>query len=177
MATVSLPPQLTSFTGRTDDLVEIVTLLTDPTCRLLTLVGPGGIGKTRLAIQSAAEAQSHFQDGVCFVALQPVSSTDFLVPALADALHLTFYGPESPRTQLLHYLRPKELLLVLDNFEHLLDDVALLTEILEGASHIKLLATSREALNVREEWVRAVTTMRVLRRRPVICRACPSGTR
>jgi predicted ATPase/DNA-binding CsgD family transcriptional regulator len=161
MATVSLPPQLTSFTGRTDDLVEIVTLLTDPTCRLLTLVGPGGIGKTRLAIQSAAEAQSHFQDGVCFVALQPVSSTDFLVPALADALHLTFYGPESPRTQLLHYLRPKELLLVLDNFEHLLDDVALLTEILEGASHIKLLATSREALNVREEWVRAVTTMRV----------------
>jgi predicted ATPase/DNA-binding CsgD family transcriptional regulator len=161
MATAHLPPQLTSFVGRTDDVVEIVTLLADPACRLLTLVGPGGIGKTRLAIQAAAEAQSHFKDGVCFVALQPVSSTDFLVPALADALHLTLYGPESPRSQLFHYLRPKELLLVLDNLEHLLDGVALLTEILEGAPQIKLLVTSREALNVREEWVRAVTAMRV----------------
>ena len=161
MTTVSLPPQLTSFVGRTDDLVEIATLLTEPACRLLTLVGPGGIGKTRLAIQAAAEAQSHFEDGVCFVALQPVSSTDFLVSALADALHLTFYGQESPRSQLFHYLRSKELLLVLDNFEYLFDDVALLTEILEAAPRIKLLVTSRETLNVHEEWVRAVAAMQV----------------
>jgi predicted ATPase/DNA-binding CsgD family transcriptional regulator len=161
MVTVSLPLQLTSFIGRTDDLVGIVTLLTDPACRLLTLVGPGGIGKTRLAIQAAAEAQSHFKDGVCFVALQPVISTDFLVPSLVDALGLTFYGPESPRSQLLHHLHPKNLLLVLDNFEHLLDDVALLTEILEAGPQLKLLITSRETLNVREEWVRAVTALRV----------------
>jgi predicted ATPase/DNA-binding CsgD family transcriptional regulator len=161
MATVTLPPQLTSFVGRTNDLVEIAALLTEPACRLLTLVGPGGIGKTRLAIQAVTEAQSHFEEGVCFVALQPVSSTDFLVPALADALHLTFYGQESPRSQLFHYLRSKELLLVLDNFEHLLDDVALLTEILEAAPRIKLLVTSRETLNVREEWVREVVAMQV----------------
>jgi predicted ATPase/DNA-binding NarL/FixJ family response regulator len=161
MTTVSLPPQLTSFVGRTGDLSEIATLLSDPACRLLTLVGPGGIGKTRLAIQVAAEAQSHFGDGICFVALQPVGSTDFLVPALADALQLTFYGQESPRSQLFHYLRSKQLLLVLDNFEHLLDDVALLTEILEAAPQIKLLVTSRETLNVHEEWVRAVTAMQV----------------
>jgi predicted ATPase/DNA-binding CsgD family transcriptional regulator len=163
MTAVSLPPQLTSFIGRADDLIEIVTLLSDPACRLLTLVGPGGIGKTRLAIQAAAEVQNHFGDGVCFVGLQPVSSIDFLVPALADALHLTFFGQESPRSQLFHYLRAKELLLVLDNFEHLLDDVALLTEILEAAPHIKLLVTSRETLNVREEWVREVAAMQVPR--------------
>jgi predicted ATPase/DNA-binding CsgD family transcriptional regulator len=161
MTAVNLPPQLTSFVGRADDVVDVVALLADPACRLLTLVGPGGIGKTRLAIQAAAEAQRYFEDGVCFVALQPVSSTDFLVPTLADALHLTFYGPESPRTQLLDRLHPKELLLVLDNFEHLLDGVALLTAILESAPRVKLLVTSRETLNVREEWVRAVTAMQV----------------
>jgi predicted ATPase len=163
MTTVSLPPQLTSFIGRADDLVEIATLLADPACRLMTLIGPGGIGKTRLAIQAAAEAQSHFKDGVCFVGLQPVSSTDFLVPALADALQLTFYGQESPRAQLFHYVSPRNLLLVLDNFEHLLDGVALLIEILEAAPQIKLLVTSRETLNVREEWVREVAAMQVPR--------------
>jgi predicted ATPase/DNA-binding CsgD family transcriptional regulator len=161
MTAVSLPPQLTSFVGRTDELVEVVALLADPTCRLLTLVGPGGIGKTRLAVQAAAEAQGHFGEGVCFAALQPLGSTDFLVSALAEALGLTFYGQESPRAQLLHYVSPRNLLLVLDNFEHLLDDVGLLTEILGAAPRIRLLVTSREALNVREEWVRTVTAMQV----------------
>jgi predicted ATPase/DNA-binding CsgD family transcriptional regulator len=163
MAAADLPPQLTSFIGRTNELVEIAALLADPTCRLLTLVGPGGIGKTRLALQTAADAQSHFADGVCFVALQPVSSTAFLVQAFADALHLTFYGPEVPRLQLLRWLRPQKLLIVVDNFEHLLDDVTLVTEIVEAAPGVKLLVTSRERLNVREEWVREIGGMRVPR--------------
>jgi predicted ATPase len=161
MTRPNLPLQPTPFVGRVDELAEIMALLVDPACRLLTLVGPGGIGKTRLALQAAAGAQSHFADGVCFVPLQPVTSTAFLIPAFADALHLTFYGPEAPRFQLLEWLRPKKLLIVVDNFEHLLDDVALLTETVETAPGVKLLVTSRETLNVREEWVREVDPMRV----------------
>jgi predicted ATPase/DNA-binding NarL/FixJ family response regulator len=161
MAVPGLPLQPTPFVGRVDELAEIAALLVDPACRLLTLVGPGGIGKTRLALQAAADAQSHFADGVCFVALQPVTSTEFLVQAFADALHLAFYGTETPRLQLLRWLRPQQRLIVVDNFEHLLDDVALLTEIMEAAPGVKLLVTSRETLNVREEWVREVGGMRV----------------
>jgi predicted ATPase len=161
MAVPGLPLQPTPFVGRVDELAEIAALLVDPACRLLTLVGPGGIGKTRLALQAAADAQSHFADGVCFVALQPVTSTEFLVQAFADALHLAFYGTETPRLQLLRWLRPQQRLIVVDNFEHLLDDVALLTEIMEAAPGVKLLVTSRETLNVREEWVREVRGMRV----------------
>jgi predicted ATPase/DNA-binding CsgD family transcriptional regulator len=161
VTTFHLPLQPTPFVGRADELAEIATLLADPACRLLTLVGPGGVGKTRLALQAAADAQSHFADGVRFVALQPVTSTEFLVSAFADALGLTFYGPESPRLQLLKWLRPKSLLIVVDNFEHLLDDVALPTEIVETAPGVKLLVTSRETLNVREEWIREVRGMLV----------------
>jgi predicted ATPase len=163
VAARNLPLQPTSFIGRTDELAEIGALLADPVCRMLTLVGPGGVGKTRLALQAAAEAQDQFADGACFVALQPVTSTEFLVPAMADALHLTFYGPENPRTRLLQRLRDQDLLLVVDNFEHLLDDVTLVTEIVEAAPGVKLLVTSRETLNVREEWVREIGGMRVPR--------------
>jgi predicted ATPase/DNA-binding CsgD family transcriptional regulator len=161
MANPNLPLQPTPFVGRTDELADITALLADPACRLLTLVGPGGIGKTRLAIEAASEAQDLFPDGVWFAALQPVTSTVFLVSALADALSLAFYGQEDPRTQLLHWLRPKTLLLVADNFEHLLDDANLLTEIVETAPRVKLLVTSRERLNLREEWVRTVPAMAV----------------
>lgn len=161
VSTSSLPVQPTSFVGRVDELADIANLLTEPTCRLLTLIGPGGIGKTRLAIRVAEEMHHHFADGVWFAALQPVDSSDFLVSALADALHLSFYGPEDPRIQLLHQLQPKELLLVVDNFEHLLDGVDLLTAIVQTAPRVKLLVTSRELLNVREEWVREVRSLRV----------------
>jgi predicted ATPase/DNA-binding CsgD family transcriptional regulator len=161
MANPNLPLQPTPFVGRTDELADITALLADPACRLLTLVGPGGIGKTRLAIQAASEAQDLFPDGVWFAALQPVSSTALLVSALVDALSLPIYGQEDPRTRLLHWLRPKALLLVADNFEHLLDDAILLSEIVETAPAVKLLVTSRETLNVREEWVRTVRPMSV----------------
>lgn len=161
MSVLALPVQPTSFVGRAADLAEIAALLADPACRLLTLTGPGGVGKTRLAIQTAAQAQERFADGVCFAALQPVTSTEFLVPALADALHLKFFGSDPLRTQVLRHLQSQELLLVLDNFEHLLEGVGLLTDLLEHTPRVKLLVTSREALNVREEWVRVVGAMPV----------------
>src|SRR5215471_3449276 len=101
------PPQPMPFIGRSADLAEIGSLLATPTCRLLTLLGPGGIGKTRLAIEAATASLGLFTDGAGFVALQPLRSTDLLVSAIADALRLPHAGQTDPHPQLGHYLRDK----------------------------------------------------------------------
>ncbi len=115
------------------ELAAIRTHLSNSKCRLLTLVGPGGVGKTRLAARAAASNKGAFLHGVYFVRLAPVRSVEFVVPAIADALKLSLSDPADPRRALLDYLREKELLLVLDGFEHLLDGVRLLSEILGAA--------------------------------------------
>jgi predicted ATPase/DNA-binding SARP family transcriptional activator len=153
----NLPPQSTPFIGREDELAEITGRLTDPTCRLLTLVGPGGIGKTRLAL-AAAERQLDpvsFPNGVYFVSLAPISGAEFMISTLADALNISFFGQTEPKTQLLNYLRGKQLLLALDNFEHLLAEQGtdLLSGILSTAFQVKILVTSRVRLHLQEEWV------------------------
>jgi predicted ATPase/DNA-binding CsgD family transcriptional regulator len=148
----NLPPVSTSFVGRQAELSEIAHLLADPACRLLTLVGPGGIGKTRLAVESAKLQQDAFSNGVYLISLQPLASPDFIIPAIAEALHFQFYPGGEPKQQLLDYLREKSLLLVLDNFEHLLDGVGLVSDILASAPAVYMLATSRERLNLVEEW-------------------------
>jgi predicted ATPase/DNA-binding CsgD family transcriptional regulator len=153
MTAHNLPSQPTTFIGRENELAEIASLLYDPGCRLLTLVGPGGIGKTRLSLAVAYDVLDEFPDGVCFAPLQPLTSPDFIVPTVADALHFAFYGEQDPKSQLLSYLRDKHLLLVLDNFEHVMDGAGLLPEMLEAAPGVKLLVTSRERLSLREEWV------------------------
>jgi predicted ATPase/DNA-binding NarL/FixJ family response regulator len=138
----------TPFVGRLRELTEIASRLNDPNCRLLTLVGPGGIGKTRLALESARQFPEAY-----FVPLQPLTSSDFIISALADAIGFQFYSGSDPKQQLLDYLREKSWLLVLDNFEQLLDGATLLSEILAAAGNLRLLVTSRERLNLVEEWV------------------------
>ena len=144
---------LSPFVGRTQELEEIAVRLADPHCRLLTLTGLGGSGKTRLAIEASRVVAAHFPHGTVFVGLQPLPRSDLLVPTIAQALGLTFYGQSEPQQQLLDHLREKTLLLLLDNFEHLLDGSALITALLAYAPGVKIVVTSREVLNVREEWL------------------------
>jgi predicted ATPase/DNA-binding XRE family transcriptional regulator len=147
----SPPVPLTSFIGRERELREIHQLLAR--ARLVTVVGAGGAGKTRLVLEASRGQSAKFADGVHFVALAGVASSSLLSSTLGTVLRLSFYGSEDPRLQLVRYLRDRELLLVLDNFEHLLDDSGLLTEILSGASGVRILVTSRERMNLHEEWV------------------------
>ena len=145
-----LPTPATPFIGRIQELRDIAALLADPACRLLTLLGPGGIGKTRLALEAARQWSS--PDGVYFVPLQSLMSADLIITAIADALSLQLYSRSEPQQQLLDYLRDKALLLVLDNFEHLLVGAPWLSDVLSAAPAVKLLITSRERLNLIEAW-------------------------
>lgn len=158
--TAQLPRQPTPFIGRSQELAEIADLLTNPTCRLLTLIGPGGIGKTRLALEAASRSAA-IVDRVVFVTLQSVPDRDMIVPTIAESLQFALSGSADPRVQLLNFLRDKNLLLVIDNFEHVLDGVDLLTDLLQAAPELKLLVTSREVLNVQEEWLYSVRGMDV----------------
>jgi predicted ATPase/transcriptional regulator with XRE-family HTH domain len=149
----NLPSMLTPFIGRESELAAIDQLLRDPQCRLITLTGSGGIGKTRLAIEVASRHRNLFPDGTWFIPLAPLNKTEFLIPTIADTLSFRFQDLVKPRDQLLGYLREKRALLILDNIEHLLDGIELLPEILECSPQVKLLVTSRERLNLRSEWV------------------------
>jgi predicted ATPase/DNA-binding CsgD family transcriptional regulator/Tfp pilus assembly protein PilF len=145
------PASLTPFFGRKKELQSIASLLQDPACRLLALVGPGGIGKTRLAVEASQAAQELFRDGVVFIELQPLSSGDLLPITLLDALGLS-HAQEDPLIQLAGFLADRQLLLVMDNFEHLLSWSDLLTRLLVSSPGLKLLVTTRTALNLQEEW-------------------------
>jgi predicted ATPase/DNA-binding SARP family transcriptional activator len=153
-AIVNLPSVPTPFIGREDELAALNEILADTNVRLVTIVGPGGIGKTRLALE-AGESASHdgkaiFKHGVVFVELAPLSSTDQIIPAIAEALNLRL---EEGVHQLHLYLSQKQILLILDNFDHLLDGVNLVAEILHIAPGVQVLATSRERLQLRDEYV------------------------
>src|SRR5258708_34528409 len=155
----NLPSDAAPFVDRVSDVSNITGQLNDASCRLLPLVGPGGIGKTRLAIRAATSCAEQFDDGVYFVPLQPLDSPAFIVSAIIDVVSFQFGQGDDLKQQLLQYLREKALLLVLDNFEHLLDKAELLSELLAAAPDIKLLVTSREALKLQEEWLYRVRGM------------------
>jgi len=148
----NLPVQPTPFIGREKELSEIENLLKDPTCRLLTLVGPGGMGKTRLALEAASQQLGDYSNGVWFVPFVGVSSPEHMVSTLADSLKFSFYGPADPKVQILNYLKEKKMLLIMDNFEHLLNGAGLVSEILTTAHGVKCVVTSRELLKLKEEW-------------------------
>ncbi len=116
----NLPSQTTPFVGRQAELAILARLLADPAVRLVSIVALGGMGKTRLALEAAAAALPGFADGVFFVSLAPLQTAGAIVPAVAQALHFSFYDGGDPPQQLLDYLRTKDILLVLDNCEHLL---------------------------------------------------------
>ncbi|HEV2237285.1 MAG TPA: helix-turn-helix domain-containing protein [Ktedonobacterales bacterium] len=149
----SLPNPPTPFVGRSGELAHLQRLLDAPESRLITLVGPGGMGKTRLAVETASRNRAAFARGVHFVALAGVASADALLFAIADVLGCSFDGPAAPVTQLATSLRDQAVLLVLDNMEHLLDGAPVLAELMAGAPHLKVLVTSRERLNLQGEWV------------------------
>lgn len=171
MVAVNLPSQLTPFVGRNEDLDYIMNRLADPDCRLLTLAGQGGIGKTRLAMEAARRFDAEHGENtrnVYFVPLQGVGGPDCcVVPAIAESMELSIYQGIDPKPQLLKALREQSLLLVLDNFEHLLDEAGLLSEILAAAPGVKILTTSREALNLQEEWLYVVRGMAYPKEMPV----------
>ncbi len=149
----SLPRVLTPFIGREPELSALGRLLREPQCLLLTIVGSGGVGKTRLAIEAAGQCKDCFPDGAWFVPLAPLNSPALLVPAIAEALNFRFQDRANPKAELLRYLREKKALLLMDNAEHLLDGVDLFAEILRDCPGVKLLVTSRERLDLLSEWV------------------------
>lgn len=155
-----IPP--TQFVGRETELGQVIELLRDPACRLLTLVAAGGMGKTRLAIEVAGRLETDLVDGVCFVPFETVSSTDLMITAIADALNFTFLGQQDPKEQLFSYLANQQMLIIADNLEHLVDGAELLGELLENASETKVLATSRRILNLHAEWLYDVTGMSLM---------------
>lgn len=155
----NLPQQTTPFIGRTAVLTTLKKQLLDPAYRLVTIVGEGGVGKTRLALAAARETLRHFTQGAWFVSLAGDEETpQNLVPAIAHALHFTLQGEGTPLAQLLDYLRQKEVLLVLDNLEPFLKGARaattadLIQNILDNTPGVTLLLTSRERLNMQAEY-------------------------
>lgn len=155
----NLPLILTTFIGRNREIDDMKKLLSER--RLLTLVGPGGIGKTRLSLQFAAEVLDRYPHGVFFVTLEKVSSPEFIISAIADAMAFSFFGPVAPKQQLINYLREKRILLILDNFEHLVHGPFLLPGLLESCPGLKILITSQERLRLHGESVYKVQGLRI----------------
>ena len=157
------PSPTTPFVGRRAESDQILALLLKRESRLVTLLGPGGIGKTRIAIQMAQNLRSrkirHFLHGVAFIALGDVDSVETLVVALSTAVGLLLQQGDGPANQVIDFLHNKEALLVLDEFEHLVDTECLdfVVELLEHAPEVSLLVTSRSALKIPGEVLLPVT--------------------
>jgi len=147
----NLPQQVTEFIGREEELAEVRRLLNQT--RLITVIAPGGVGKTRLALQVAAEAIAEYPDGVFFIGLADLSSSDDILLEVAEAIGLGFSSDEDVQTQLLNYLANRQQLFIFDNFEHLIDGAGIVSAILRSASEVTVLATSRAKLNLSGETV------------------------
>jgi predicted ATPase/transcriptional regulator with XRE-family HTH domain len=148
MSPAELPAPATRLIGRSSELATLGSLLRGEDARLLVVTGPGGVGKTRLALQAAAAQRSAFRDGVAFVALAPLRDAALVVPTIAQALRLHERGGRTLLELLIDYLRPRHLLLVLDNFEHVAPAGQAVAALLASAPQLKLLITSRSVLHL-----------------------------
>jgi predicted ATPase/DNA-binding XRE family transcriptional regulator len=159
----NLPSPATPFVGREIELQQLVPRLHDPACRLLTLLGAGGFGKTRLALRLGELALAEpvlFPDGVFFMPLDGLEDSALVVPAVAAALDFSFHEQQAQDNQLLSHLAHKRLLLILDNAEEILDP-GLVDRILVRARAVKIVVTTREALHLEQEWTYPILGMRV----------------
>lgn len=155
----NLPAHTTGFVGRKQELEDLAFLLTDLNVRMITLLSPGGMGKTRLALAVAEQQLSNYVDGVYFVRLASLDSVDSIVPAITSTINLSFRPGIDPLTQLLDYVKTCEILFVLDNYEHLLDGANVVTAILHAAPLVQIIVTSRERLYLSGETIYLVGAM------------------
>jgi predicted ATPase/transcriptional regulator with XRE-family HTH domain len=155
----NVPPTFTSLVGREQDTSTLCTLLQRPDIRLVTLCGPGGVGKTRLAIQVAREIQASFKDGICFVSLAEVSNPALVIPTIAETLRVPESGKLSLAEQVKAMLTEKQRLLVLDNFEHVVQTALFIEELLAICPGIKMLVTSRAGLHLSAEYRYSVSPL------------------
>ena len=151
----NLPMRGTVFIGRDLELTEITTLLARADCQLLTLTGPGGVGKTRLTLQVAHEQLKlgEFKDGIYVVSLESLTSSNSVPNAIADALGIMLQGTRESSARITDHIGDRNLLLILDGFEHLMDAAVMVSRFLEPCPNLKLLVTSRERLNLEEEHI------------------------
>jgi predicted ATPase/transcriptional regulator with XRE-family HTH domain len=156
----NLPGTFTSLIGRDEDIAAVRDYLTDPNIRLVTLIGAPGIGKTRLSIASARESLADFPEGVFFVALAPLDQPSLIPSATMQALGYIEKNNLSPEKHLIEGIGNKRILLVLDNCEHVIEDVArLASSLLSACSRLKILTTSRETLGIPGEWLYSVPAL------------------
>jgi predicted ATPase/DNA-binding SARP family transcriptional activator len=160
-AAPSISTQQTSFVGRARELALIASTLANPECRLLTLIGPGGVGKSRLAEQAMLTMKPRYPGGAVVIRLAPVEAPAFIVPAIAAGLGIPLVGSGEPTYQLLREIRGRRIMLILDSFEHLVDGADVLREILDGAPATTFLVTSRERLGLGAEWLITVDGLSV----------------
>lgn len=152
-----VPAETTPFVGREAELAKLAAWLGEPACRLITIAGLGGAGKTRLALQAARAAVGRFLHGVCFVSLAPVQDAANVATSVLDGLSVLPAGSEPSDAALRRALADKELLLILDNVEHVRDAcAALLADVLKDAPDVKCIVTSRERLGLQMEWTLAL---------------------
>ncbi|MEP6986983.1 MAG: tetratricopeptide repeat protein, partial [Chloroflexota bacterium] len=155
----NLPAQLTSFVGRNNDVTEVCRFLHRPDVRLMTLLGPGGIGKSRLSLQVGASLQDEYEDGIFFVALAPVSRPEAVIETIAQTLKVEEVGTATLLEAVKSHLHQRQILLVLDNFEQIIDAAPLVNELLAAAPRLKVLTTSREELLIYGEHVYQVAPL------------------
>ena len=156
MSSQSLPVALTPFVGRERELTALQNLIGNSTARLITLVGVGGMGKTRLAVEAARQAQQAFENGCVFVPLAAVTAASQILPAIAQAMGVALSPQVDSKHQIFSELAQANMLIIVDNFEQLLDDehtVELVTDLLRAAPRVTFMATTREPLSAPGEWV------------------------